>query len=489
MDLRRFCDQRGGARETIRVQSEAGSPVRVATLRRSCSSEDGCLGTCVAPNKQLLDLAPLASASKTPKLSFRFCSPFAMGARGRYFRAIAAGLRASRAARSGRRDTTSPIIRCSRKPQLNEILMNMQSRTRSTLLSLLLSSSPFIGLTNIACSSRDQSTSELEVDSVEQASEGEVPGGNGAYWVTGVNGQCHSGDHSRYTDCYLNADTNDYSSCVGNINKSNYRQCEKSTGQFNTCDTFCPSGSAFVSSQTSPICSNGAPCCRTRSQITCKQSACGNGIRESGFPALEQCDDGPGNTNTIITCAVGQTQCSNCSPNCKIQPGIPLPAPKLTVTLDARRIDYGGTVGLNWTSENVSSCTRAGISVGISGSTAEGPLFADTTYSIECSGAWGSIAGSQTVSVTSPLCQIAPQDRYAAAGKGESKDSCENAGMCWNSDTPGTNWCFLPKGSCNIKPEERINGGWPGMTPQECISRGMCWNSTQKKTNWCYQPR
>jgi hypothetical protein len=277
--------------------------------------------------------------------------------------------------------------------------MTSQSRTRWSLSSCLrLLALPLIGLTSTACLGEEPTPEDLELGLEEQSLEGSL--GGGAYWITGINGQCHAGDHSRYTNCFSNVGTSDYLQCV-NSTSSNYIECERDSGQFDTCDVLCPTGSAQLSSHTSPMCNNDR-CCRTNTQLTCKQFVCGNGVRETGaFGFGEQCDNGSGNTNTVMTCAPGQTSCSNCSASCRTQPGIPNPSPQMTLTLDANTIDYDRSAVLRWTSTNADRCVNntSGLALAPSGSLVSGSLYRNTSFSITCTGRGGSVTATQDVVV------------------------------------------------------------------------------------------
>ena len=76
-------------------------------------------------------------------------------------------------------------------------------------------------------------------------------------------------------------------------------------------------------------------------------------------------------------------------------------APTVTLTSSASSVVSGSSVTLTWSSTNATSCTASGAWAGAkatSGSELLGPLSADVSYSLNCSGAGGS--ANQTASVT-----------------------------------------------------------------------------------------
>ena len=82
--------------------------------------------------------------------------------------------------------------------------------------------------------------------------------------------------------------------------------------------------------------------------------------------------------------------------------GPPTP-PTVTLTSSASSVVSGSSVTLTWSSTDATSCTASGGWSGTkatSGSESIGPLGADATYTLSCSGAGGSTNQSASVTVT-----------------------------------------------------------------------------------------
>jgi len=81
------------------------------------------------------------------------------------------------------------------------------------------------------------------------------------------------------------------------------------------------------------------------------------------------------------------------------------PAPTVTLTASATSVVTGGTVTLNWSSQNATGCTASGGWSGsrpASGSETTATINAATTYTLTCSGGGGSASASATVNVSAP---------------------------------------------------------------------------------------
>lgn len=85
--------------------------------------------------------------------------------------------------------------------------------------------------------------------------------------------------------------------------------------------------------------------------------------------------------------------------------GQPTP-PTVTLTSSAPSVVSGSSVTLTWSSTDTTSCTASGGWSGTkatSGSESIGPLGADATYTLSCSGVGGSTSQSTSVTVTAPV--------------------------------------------------------------------------------------
>ena len=81
------------------------------------------------------------------------------------------------------------------------------------------------------------------------------------------------------------------------------------------------------------------------------------------------------------------------------------PAPTVTLTSSASSIAPGSSATLTWSSTDATSCTASDGWAGTkatSGSEPVGPLNANASYSLSCSGAGGSANDTASVSVTAP---------------------------------------------------------------------------------------
>ncbi len=122
------------------------------------------------------------------------------------------------------------------------------------------------------------------------------------------------------------------------------------------------------------------------------------------------------------------------------------PAPTVALTASASQVSAGDSVTLSWTSSNANSCTAAGAWSGArstTGSVSVGPLQANSTFVLNCSGAGGS--ASDTVSIRVNAVPVDPPSVNLSAsatqvGEGDSVTlswSSSNATSCaasgaWN---------------------------------------------------------
>ena len=77
-------------------------------------------------------------------------------------------------------------------------------------------------------------------------------------------------------------------------------------------------------------------------------------------------------------------------------------SPTLTLTTNPTTVDYNGSTTLTWSSTNADGCTATGGwsgSKGTSGAESVGPLTADSTFTLTCSGSGGEVIKSATVTV------------------------------------------------------------------------------------------
>ena len=78
------------------------------------------------------------------------------------------------------------------------------------------------------------------------------------------------------------------------------------------------------------------------------------------------------------------------------------PAPSVNLSSNPTHVASGGSVTLNWSSENASSCTATGGWSGAqatNGSATEGPLAANATYTLSCTGLGNTVNQSVTVTI------------------------------------------------------------------------------------------
>jgi hypothetical protein len=106
----------------------------------------------------------------------------------------------------------------------------------------------------------------------------------------------------------------------------------------------------------------------------------------------------------VLNC-VGAGGEANASVTVEVLP----PSPTVMLTADAPSVAYNGEVTLNWSTTNASSCTATGAWSGVkelSGSDSIGPLKADSSFVLSCSGAGGEASAAVAVSVQPPPLPI-----------------------------------------------------------------------------------
>jgi hypothetical protein len=77
--------------------------------------------------------------------------------------------------------------------------------------------------------------------------------------------------------------------------------------------------------------------------------------------------------------------------------------PTLAITINPATVDYNGSTTLTWSSTNADSCTASDDwsgSKGTSGNETVGPLTADSTFTLSCSGAGGSVSRTAIVTIS-----------------------------------------------------------------------------------------
>src|SRR5262245_12135547 len=78
------------------------------------------------------------------------------------------------------------------------------------------------------------------------------------------------------------------------------------------------------------------------------------------------------------------------------------PAPTVQLQAEPRDVNTGQTTTLTWSSTNADTCTASGGWSGtksVSGSEEVGPVAADTTFSLQCTGGGGSASDNASVQV------------------------------------------------------------------------------------------
>ncbi|WP_165351088.1 hypothetical protein, partial [Ciceribacter ferrooxidans] len=75
---------------------------------------------------------------------------------------------------------------------------------------------------------------------------------------------------------------------------------------------------------------------------------------------------------------------------------------------------------------------------------------------------------------------------------GITEQQCKDKGCCYDSNTPGSKWCFDPtltaeKSICN--PNSRINCAASGVLEQQCYATNCCYDDKTPNIPFCYQPQ
>jgi hypothetical protein len=136
---------------------------------------------------------------------------------------------------------------------------------------------------------------------------------------------------------------------------------------------------------------------------------------------------GPLTTNTTftLTCTgAGGSGLANVAVTVTAPPTTPPPpppaaAPTVTLSSSVDTVSPAGSATLTWSSTNATSCSATGAWSGTkatSGSQSVGPLNADSTFTLTCTGAGGSANQSKTVTVLSNTPNDTPQPEQVRVG-------------------------------------------------------------------------
>ena len=109
------------------------------------------------------------------------------------------------------------------------------------------------------------------------------------------------------------------------------------------------------------------------------------------------------------------------------------PAPTVSLTASASQVNAGDSVTLSWSSSNANSCTASGAWNGArstTGSVSVGPLQANSTFVLNCSGAGG--AASDAVSVTVNSVPVDPPSVSLTANATQ-VDAGDSVTLSWSS--------------------------------------------------------
>ncbi len=119
------------------------------------------------------------------------------------------------------------------------------------------------------------------------------------------------------------------------------------------------------------------------------------------------------------------------------------PVPTVAITASASQVGAGDSVTLSWSSSNANSCAASGAWSGVrstSGSASVGPLQADSTFVLNCSGAGGSASDTvsvtvdsvplnpPSVSLTANTTQVGAGDSVTLSWSSSNADSCLASG-------------------------------------------------------------
>jgi len=134
------------------------------------------------------------------------------------------------------------------------------------------------------------------------------------------------------------------------------------------------------------------------------------------------------------------------------------PAPTLSFTAAETTVASGGSTTLSWTASDADGCTASGAWSGTrstSGNESVGPLSADSTFGLSCSGPGGSTSSAVTVSVTDapPSVSLAAASTVIDSGASTTLSwSADHADSCTASD--GWSGSKALTGSESITPTE-----------------------------------
>ena len=112
----------------------------------------------------------------------------------------------------------------------------------------------------------------------------------------------------------------------------------------------------------------------------------------------------------------------------------PIDSPNVSLTSSASAVDSGDSATLTWSSTNATSCTASGGWSGTqatSGSQVVGPLNADTTFTLTCSGQGGTAASSVSIDVAAPIPDPEPTVNLSASAS--TIDAGESVTLTWSS--------------------------------------------------------
>ncbi len=204
----------------------------------------------------------------------------------------------------------------------------------------------------------------------------------------------------------------------------------------------------------------GGRTCSVFLQSYCQPTqTCQIGLKRCSGNTVQTCLP-PGTWSNTQTCSTGQN-CSN--GNCVASAG----TPTLNLTASLQTITPGGSIFINWSSSNATSCTASASPsvVGWSGakntSGSFGTILSQTsTFILTCSGPNGSVTKSTTVTATTQgptLTFTASPTSILPGGSTTLVWASSNATNCYSTSVPGIaewNGYPLPSGNKIIKLEK-----------------------------------
>lgn len=110
----------------------------------------------------------------------------------------------------------------------------------------------------------------------------------------------------------------------------------------------------------------------------------------------------------------------------------PLPAPAISLSADRTMVDAGDTIRLRWSTSNASSCVASGAwggSRSVNGSQSVGPLSANVTFGLSCTGPGGQASASQSITVVQPV----PAPSVNLTASSTSVDEGDSVTLSWSS--------------------------------------------------------